>query len=290
MIIVRLMGGLGNQMFQYALGRCLSLKHKTTLRLDLSFLLSRPENAEYTFRNYELQDFNIIEDIATIKDLKKFNDILLSKSLIGRIEQKFRKYRTIDEPYFHFSESILLSPKNTYLNGYWQSEKYFSCIENIIRNDFTLKSIPGNNASILESMRQPNSISIHIRRGDYFSNPLINSFLGICSFQYYYDAVKLVAGKIKDPRFFIFSDDIEWAKQNIKLDFPVIYLDCDNKPSYDLFLMSQCSNNIIANSSFSWWAAWLNNKPDKIVVAPRKWFADTSINISDRIPEEWIKI
>jgi hypothetical protein len=189
----------------------------------------------------------------------------------------------VNESQFQFSVKILLLPQNTYLNSYLQSEKYFNDIDTVIRKDFTLKTLAVDNAMTLEKLNLPNSISHHVRRGDYVSNPLINSFLGVCPVQYYECAVKIITERIRNPQFFIFSDDTEWVKQNLKLDFPVSYQDINNKPYYDLYRMSQCSHNIIANSSFSWWAAWHNDNPEKIVFAPQNWFADKRIDCSDRL-------
>ena len=166
-------------------------------------------------------------------------------------------------------------------------------MENVIKNDFTVKSkLNGKNKELLQKIKKSNSIAIHIRRGDYVTNSIVNKVHGTCGIDYYNNAVNLMIRKINDPVFFIFSDDIKWTKDNIKTDFPTIYVSHNgpNKGYEDMRLMTQCKHFIIANSSFCWWGAWLSRNKKKIVIAPKRWFKVEGKNSSDIVPEKWIKI
>jgi hypothetical protein len=179
-----------------------------------------------------------------------------------------------------------------YYDGYWQSEKYFKPVENELRNELKLiLNLNCENAKLLDDISNSESVSMHIRRGDYIT--VKNNFrrFAICSLEYYKQCMDLFVNKLNNPIFYVFSADVDWAKDNFKGDqfrFIVYNLDC---PDIDLFLMSRCKNNIIANSSFSWWGAWLNQNNEKIVIAPKNWY-NGKINDSaiDLIPETWIRI
>ena len=180
-----------------------------------------------------------------------------------------------------------------YIEGYWQTEKYFKNIEHTIKKDFTFKTKPDkNNQSLLNQIKNCNAVAIHVRRGDYVKNPVANRILGVCNLDYYNKCINLIIRKINNPHFFIFSDDPKWTINNLNIDFPATYVSHNgsDKGYEDLRLMSNCKHQIIANSSFSWWGAWLNNNPNKVVMAPKKWFNDLSINTEDLIPESWVKI
>lgn len=284
MIITRLMGGLGNQMFQYALGKMLAEIHHTKLKLDLSWF----ENfGESTPRVYELGIFNIKEDFSSSLENYFFKNKVHFKYL------KLNSKRHIIQQKFEFEPKVLNLPNNVYIDGYWQSEKYFDQIEYIIRNEFTFKlPLTGQNLEISKKISDSNSISLHIRRGDYVLNPETNAHHGICSLEYYKKAVDLISSRIENPSFFVFSDDLNWARENLKIPFETIFIDWNTKEnSYiDMQLMSMCKHNIVANSSFSWWGAWLNQNGKKIVIAPDKWLNDITKNTSDLVNESWIKL
>ncbi len=282
MIIVKMMGGIGNQMFQYAAGRRLSIKHKTILKLDLSFLLDRTPRENFTYRDYELGVFNIHENFVSPLEIKIF-----------WVKQKLKLINLVNEPQHYFHESMSSISDNSYLVGYWQSEKYFKDVEDTIRYEFNVKfKAEGINKKIAEEINSCESVSVHIRRGDYVSNPETNKYHGLCPLEYYQKALKKITSRIENPHFFIFSDDPEWAQKNLDFEHPSKFITHNGaEKSYeDMRLMSLCKHNIIANSSFSWWGAWLNRNPDKIVIAPRKWFNDPSINTDDLIPESWMRI
>jgi glycosyl transferase family 11 len=289
MIIVKLCGGLGNQLFQYALGKSLSIASKLPLKLDINAF------KKDTLRKYYLNNFTINEELATQKEIVVFKNNIFLKAINKLTKNKFHYLNHIvNEKNICFEPQILKIKKKVYLDGYWQTEKYFKDIENILKKEFVLKTpLNAKNKKTLERISVSlNSVALHIRRGDYVNNTATSQFHGNCSLQYYQNAINLISEKIKDPHFFIFSDDIPWVKENLKSKYPMYYLD-NNPPEKgyeDLRLMSGCKHFIIANSSFSWWGAWLAENKNKIVIAPKKWFNDTSIDTKDLIPETWLKI
>lgn len=292
MIIVKLIGGLGNQMFQYAAGRHLAQKYNTKLKIDIQSFKN------YTLRNYGLNHFNIVENFATSKDLAyvRFpSDSIFIKAskYVLRSIPRVQSIKYIGEKEFNFQENTLSFLDNIYLDGYWQSEKYFLDIEDIIRYEFSIVNpLSSISQDIAEQIKDCESVSIHIRRGDYVSDPKTNSIHGTTGLEYYCRAIDLILEKTDKPHFFIFSDDPEWACSNIRPATPTIYVrrdDC-SKDYEDMCLMSMCKHNIIANSSFSWWGAWLNMNPEKIVIAPKKWFNSTNMNTQDLLPVKWHKL
>lgn len=289
MIVVKLMGGLGNQMFQYAAGRCLSYLYKTDLKLDLSFLNADSGNA-YTQRKFELHVFNINAFIATQSDLDFFNK-LNSNSIINTLHRKLPilfSSLTANENGHHFHKEFFSYPKNTYLNGFWQSQNYFLQIRDLLLNEFTLReNLSEDVLKNRDKITQTNSVSLHIRRGDYVSNKNALDFHGLCSIEYYNSAIEHIVARKDAVNLFVFSDDMTWVKQHLKTNCNVNYIE-QNEAFVDLHLMSLCKHNIIANSSFSWWGAWLNTNTEKMVIAPKKWFANT--NAPDIYPDEWIKM
>lgn len=295
MIVTQLTGGLGNQMFQYALGRALSLKHGTGLLFD-----TRPfDYQQYsdTKRSYELYVFDLPGRVANESELKKWGIPNRFKVLINRYLKlgldPYPKYY-LKERGHRFQREILMCPDNHYLSGFWQSEKYFKRIRSTIITDFEgrEKKISRLNKSLADRINSTESVSIHVRRTDYVTNSSAKVYHGVCSIQYYKKAMNHVEKKVKKPVYFVFSDDPVWAKDNIKSRHKTIYISHNRgrEAHEDIRLMSQCQHNIIANSSFSWWGAWLNQNKDKIVIAPKKWFADKSVDSSDLIPEKWKRI
>jgi hypothetical protein len=293
MIIVRLMGGLGNQMFQYAIGKRLALLRNVPLKADISFLLM--EGLSHTKRTYELGIFGLDMSIATDDELWKFKSIQDSriKSRMQKFSGLLFPYFTINEQYHEYDSSILQSPQNSLLVGFWQTEKYFLPIQKIIREDFYFKNaLDGVNLELSEQIKNTQSVSLHIRRGDYISNEETRQFHGSCSLEYYKNALQLMKSKFPEMQLFIFSDDIDWARENLNAEIPVIFVENNSGDNgyIDMQLMSLCKHNIIANSSFSWWGAWLNNNPEKVVIAPEKWFNEAKVNTKDVIPEGWYKL
>jgi hypothetical protein len=291
MIIVKLMGGLGNQMFQYAAAKALSVRHGVTLKVDLSFLNDRSARENFTFREYELDCFDNSIPIATNKELSIFNPpnkiISSLKSFLG-ISGPMRYC----ENTFKYNVSFSELPNEILLEGYFQSEKYFLQIRSLLLQDFKWRSpATGVNLSLTENIKSTNSVSLHIRRGDFAENKVINSFHGLCDINYYKRAISHINLNFENAIFFIFSDDINWAKKEIGMTSKVVYVDHNiGKESYwDMRLMSYCKHNIIANSSFSWWGAHFNSNPDKKVIYPSKWFGPNynHYNTKDMYPPSW---
>jgi len=276
MICVKLQGGLGNQLFQFAAGSAVADYHKTTLMFDLSFLKKRENNSGYTFRNYELNGFEYLR--------------IPSQTIIEKIKIRVRSINYYEEKTLRFDPLIFQQTfQNSYLKGYFQSEKYFESIKPQLRNILAIQ-VPHANYT-LEKIMKTNSLSLHIRRGDYISNPENLKFHGLCSISYYHQAIKHIAEHVPDLHVFVFSDDLNWARQHLVVNYPVHFVDNNNSIA-DMQLMSLCKHNVTANSSYSWWGAWLNNNPDKIVVAPKKWFADTIAESQSEtiVPEKWIRL
>lgn len=292
MIIAKLIGGLGNQMFQYAAGRYLSHLHQTELYVDTSYLTKNP-NGAYTKRDLELSVFNLDLKIATPEDIKKFS--IESSNKYSRALQRHLPILFTNlyaaESGIQYQKEFLNYPKNTYLDGFWQSERYFKPIESILIKEFTPKeSLNLDNQNWLNQINASESVSVHIRRGDYISNKNAQQHHGNLGIDYYTNALKLLTDTHKEIKVFVFSDDLNWCKENLKIDIPTYFVDANQKQNFhfDMYLMSQCKHNIIANSSFSWWAAWLNQNQNKKVIAPKNWFADQTLNTKDLIPSSWI--
>lgn len=291
-IIVKLQWWMWNQMFQYALWKHLSILNNTDLKLDLSFLQKKA--VWYTQRDYELHTFKIDVNFANEYDIPWYENRIINKYL----KYWFTKLNSqhIKEKQFHFDEEILKIKKNNiYLEGFWQTEKYFNDIEKVIRKEFNFINETNitNKKLINKILNEKNSVSFHVRRWDYVSNENTNKFHWICSIEYYNKAYKIIKNKLWKLQIYFFSDDINWAKQTFKFNEKCEYIDYNTwKNSYkDLELMSICKHNIISNSTFSWWSARLNNNPNKIIISPSKRFNDNNkINANDIVPNEWIKI
>lgn len=280
MIIVRVTGGLGNQMFQYAMYKSLEKKGKLVKLDSKSFYETKKEH-----NGYELERiFDIKPNKPTKEDLEKFDENNIST--LFKIKRKLfgDKKFVYDTKEYVFNKDVY-KLKNSYLNGYWQSIKYFEGIENDIKKDFRFKNqLDNKNLEILNEIENSNSISIHIRRGDYMSPENYNMYGCIATPTYYKKAIKVIEEKIENPTFFVFSNDMDWVKKNIQINSRVFYIDINSgNGSYkDMQLMSNCKHNIIANSSFSWWGAWLNENKNKIVIAPKKWINREDVD-SDKI-------
>lgn len=278
-------------MFQYAAGRRLACLHDVPLKLDLSWFDA--DLAGVTPRTFALSPFAIHAEPATQQEIAQLFEPYPGR--IMRFIELFnggRQKTHIRSKGVHFDPSILGLPDNVLLDGYWQSERYFQNIVSVIRSDFTLCSEPdGQNRDVMSALRRCNAISIHIRRGDYVTDEKAASRHGTCAVEYYKEAVKLTVERVDRPHFFVFSDDPEWVRKQFKIPYPMTLVDHNPDRAYeDLRLMSLCSHHIIANSSFSWWGAWLNPHPDKIVIAPSRWFNSPIMDTNDLIPTTWLRI
>lgn len=266
-------------MFQYALYLALKDKGRNAM-LDNSL-----------YSHVKMHNGNELERCFGI------NDPLIQGSklhiLYLRILLKLKPKKLLYQDTSMYNENVFTT-RCKYISGYWQSEKYFSQIENIIRTTFEFKNIDAQNRNLAEEINSQNSVSLHLRRGDYLGNSL---YSGICTNEYYMKAVDEIVinvTKKEDLFFYVFSDDKKYATEFInKLNYPALLIDFNNgSDSYkDMYLMSQCKHNIIANSSFSWWGAWLNTNPNKIVIAPSKWYnVENENRYRDIVPDNWIKI
>jgi len=291
MIISQLNGGLGNQMFQYAAGRCLAYTLGADFKIDITDLESNK------LRSYALGCFNTQLTFALPTDLKLINN--LNTTQTSRIKRIIRgdwhkkPIRHFKEKHFHYDPSFSSITDNYYLEGYWQSEKYFTAIANIIRTDFSFISPPSEfNLTMANNIQRHHSIAVHIRRGDYITDPNANKIHNTYNIEYYREAISNILGKVSDPHFYIFSDDPDWVRNNFIIDNPTTYVSHNNESACheDMRLISLCKHQIIANSSFSWWGAWLNPNPDKIIIAPLRWFNVTETDTSDLIPNSWLRI
>ena len=281
MIITKIKGGLGNQLFQYATGRAVASYHKLPLKLDLTWFET------HKFHNgYRLDQLAIEADIAIkneIIDLKGGNNVLFSalrKAGVVKRKTYFKEKRSS-----YFDKSVF---KNNfiYLEGYWQNELYFVKIRDLLLRELSPIS-PMNDVgcAYLECIKNSNSVSLHVRRGDYLN--LKN--IAVLDVDYYTTAIEYIRMNVEKPTFFIFSDDLEWCKNSLGFLDSCIYVDRTQTEIEDLKLMSFCQHNIIANSSFSWWGAWLNQNPNKTVIAPKSWHLNDpgSRNV---ILTDWIKV
>lgn len=299
MIITKLIGGLGNQMFQYAAGRSVALRKEDTYKLDISGF--EFQNKLDTPRSYELNIFNIKAGIATpreIEKLKQRNGSFLHNVVKNRIPL-VAKYIFPDSKsyyseniYHRFESRILTISGDAYLEGWWHSEKYFREFEEIIRKDFTFKKpLQEKYGRLIKDVRKDGSVSLHVRLGDYVGK--YRGYFSECSPGYYEKAIKAIAKKTRIRKIFIICEDISWIKNNLKIDYGYAYLPkAESKRDWQdcLRLMSFCDHQIIANSSYSWWGAWLNSNPHKVVAAPSKWFVEPKLDTKDLIPSSWIKI
>ncbi|MBI2720864.1 MAG: alpha-1,2-fucosyltransferase [Bacteroidetes bacterium] len=288
MIIVQLIGGLGNQMFQYAAGKALALHHGTELKLDISHLEAEAGN-EYTKRNFELNCFNLNYRLVSEEDRNVYfpKKISLIKRIVKRFFPALEKKNMFYEPGKKYYPEFFQLPNNTYLYGFWQSEKYFEKFASVLRAEFTPAApLPMALMDVKKRIEQRESVSLHIRRGDYVTLKSASDFHGSCGLDYYKKAIEFLS-HTKKIELFIFSDDIEWCRQNLIFDVPLTFVAQNNGACRDLYLMSLCKHNIIANSSFSWWGAWLNQNRGKIVVAPEYWFKTIKSKELDIIPDTW---
>jgi len=283
-IIAGLSGGLGNQLFQYAAARALSIKLNLPLKLDVSWFSNIPN------RNFALTPYSIEAEIC---EQNHFIPNFL-RPYINRFSKRYCMTRmgsiVFRERNFAFNETFNNISSPVFLEGYWQSEKYFKDASAHIHNDFILKEpISSECRSILDEINNSHSICVHIRRGDYVSDPLTAQTHGTCSLEYYEHNVAELARMAQTPHCFVFSDDCQWVRDNLNLSCPstIVDIHTGDEAHLDLFLMSSCQDFIIANSSLSWWAAWLGKHKQKKVIAPKQWFLNSDKDTKDLIPASW---
>lgn len=289
MIIGKIIGGLGNQMFQYVFYKYLSETKKVELKLDLEDFKS------YNLHNgYELiKVFNIDEQISTLID----NNYYQSKvPLLFKIENKlFKKNLLFGKSHFKESSYVINNKifnndiLNLYVEGYFQTSKY---MDYLIDKNISLFNFNTSLTKKEKIILSGNTVSIHIRGGDYINNPKDKQLFGnICTKNYYLGAIKYIRSRINKPKFIVFTNDLGYAEGILSgEDYEFVTWNSGKDSFRDIFLMTQCKHNIIANSSFSWWGAYLNQTKNKIVISPSIWFNNSKINQDNIIPNEWIKV
>jgi hypothetical protein len=277
MVIARLEGELGNQMFQYALARHLSKKRGDTLVLDASDLAGKRGK-----RFYALAPFNVKGTLQT--NCEYFREL--------------QALWVVREFSYGFNRSVLECPcPNIMLHGLWQTEQYFIDVAALIREDFTFKtSLPDSYSTLQSEIAESESVCLHIRRTDCLSSGFDDAFVG---FDYYQTGSHRISHHVNNPHFFVFSDDMEWCKQNLSIPYKKTFLHSDGPAIQHFQLMVKCKHFIIANSTFSWWAAWLGLHRDKVVIAPRHWFrsenqldltSSSLLQSDDLTPSSWLRI
>ena len=295
-IVVNVIGGLGNQMFQYAFAYSLSRKLNRSFELDTSDFETywHPHKSNSIWAPYQLDIFQIERELTSHNiQLRKIN--LLNKAIrkLKFIKRKFLKKGYYQESHHNFDKNVFNIQRDVYFVGYWQSERYFKEYREELLKKFTLKApIHMQTQKYKKMISSRNSASLHIRRGDYVSDVNTNNFHGVCSLEYYQKAVEYIIQVSDKTCFYIFSDDLDWAKKNLGFIENKIFVESDGSMlNYEeMYLMSLCNHNIIANSSFSWWGAWLNQNNKKVVIAPKKWFNDPLCNTTDVIPVNWTQL
>lgn len=276
--IVRIMCGLGNQMFQYAFGQVLG----NDTKYDLSWF-RKPKKKGTTQRTYELDMWNCHPQICSSDELQFYKKKNILLSLLG-IKQK--KNVIYEEPSNQYNKNLICS-KQGYFEGYFQVAAYYDKIRPQLLKEFTpSQELTSEYSKILEQIKSVTAVSIHIRRGDYVN---LQHKHPLCNKEYYQKAIEYICSKVKKPTFFIFSDDPKWVEENFEIKQKHIIVDVENTSGFsEIWCMKHCKHNIIANSSFSWWGAWLNENKSKIVIAPKQWFSTGSQ--TDIIPKNWIKL
>ncbi len=294
MIITQIIGGIGNQMFQYAAGLALAEKHGVPLLLDTRL-----------FQNYDLRPEGFLLDkifdidAAVAEEREILGLINWRVSRIGRrlIRNKFLSFLCGKNYYLQngvaFNREYLSLPSSCYIAGHWLSERFFINQEKLIRKQFTFKApLVGKNKELAIKIHQTSgAVSLHVRRGDYVNDPHTNAVHGTCSIDYYKNAMLIIEKQLNNPIYFVFSDDINWVREHLPFDKEHTFIDHNQgTESYnDMYLMSLCKHHIIANSSFSWWGAWLNTNQEKIVIAPKNWFSK-AVYSRDVVPKTWINL
>lgn len=280
-IISRLFGGAGNQLFQYAVGRCLADRLNCDLVLDSRYVEQSADRGD-CFEHFRNARFTRGTDLPPSK-----SDGFLRYGLWRKFGKNPKFYR---ERGLGFDATVLKLPANTYLHGYWQSQKYFQPIANKLREDLTFTTaLDQSNQDMADRIKDSSTpVSFHVRRGDYMAS---GSFAA-CPPEYYRAAVNQLSEQLGSLSCFVFSNDPTWARDNLNLGHETVVVDINDETSghFDMYLQSLCAHHVIANSTFSWWAAWLNPSETKQVIAPKAWFSKDKLSNPDICPPEWTRL
>jgi hypothetical protein len=283
MIITEINGGLGNQLFQYAAGLSLAEKHQTQFKINVDF-----KQAD-TSRTLGLSHFNIFLESATPEEIKHYSPTsILFKKILSYLPLALQKF--YKERQFSYQPDFEKLGPNVYLKGYWQSERYFSTIATQVKDIFTLQPhFYSNILPLIEEIKQTESVSIHVRKGDYLLHPYSDYYATLES-AYYNNALAALQDNLPQLKLYVFTDDPKWVKENLALPIPYTLISgVQTRSMYEDFqAMLSCKYHIIANSSFSWWTAWLSAREGKKVVAPKEWFKNGPSDTADLIPKSWL--
>jgi len=299
MIVVKLAGGLGNQLFQYSFAKALSHKFNQKLYMDTSsFSYYQTRNEQYKLTNQQIRDYQLKYFNIKSKVLNKYFQHHIIRPITN--SNKSNLYSKTIEIIFNFkiispisfSQLQLKHVKNIIIEGYWQNQDIIEEYKEELLKELSLKEpLHSRYGEYLNQINSTNSIGVHIRRGDYVDNTIMKNKFVECNSEYYHDSISYIDNIISDTNFFVFSDDIEWARNNINYSKKMNFVDIDGLAFEHLYLMSRCKHQIIANSTFSWWAAWLNKNSSKLVLYPKNWYYDKELNNTViRIPSNWIEI
>lgn len=294
MKIVKFKGGLGNQLFQYSLIRALQLQYNCAdVKGDFSYYMDIKND---TVRVPRIEKLNVTLDKANGNEISKVCFFRLPGNPMSLFYKGHIFFEKILNNKYYFESDrrhrdINNLLKYEYLDGYWQSWRNLSGIEDILRGEIRPKNnLSKNTEEVIEKIKTENAVFLGIRRGDYLAKAKSRNHFGSFGIEYYSRAIEYIKERVENPIFYIFSNDIDWVKQNMEFDCDVIYRDDDVQTSdvEELFIMAACKHAIIVNSTFYWWGAWLIEKTDKIVIAPKKWFADDKP--IDIVPDSWVKM
>lgn len=281
-VYVRLLGGLGNQLFQYGMGRTLADARNAELVLDPRFILRKG-----CISGLAIDEFAIRARYLTEAEATHFKEPVwkLSRALRRQINPWLGYYH---ETVHSFDAAALAQSLDVMLSGFWQSERYFANHGPQLRTDLVLKrQMPSAAVKLATQMASSHSVAMHVRRGDYLTNPKALIKHGVTSAHYYQTALQLMIEKLGDVDLYVFSDDPDWVRTNIQYHKIIFVSDFGFSAEQDLWLISTCQHQIIANSSFSWWGAYLNDYDSKIIVAPQPWFDAKHMEQQDIIPADW---
>lgn len=279
-----LRGGLGNQMFQYAAGRVVEERSGAPLLLD-GTLISAEE-----FRSYALGALGVDAEVV-IDEKADARAIACDEGLLDRYVRARYGAGALIETGHEFNDELGSAPAGCVLYGYWQSEQYFGGLGEQLRTELTphgLGSAAAGHAAAIDSAPAP--VAVHVRRGDYAEDPRKLADHGLMGVDYYYAASEQVADRVVGPEFFVFSDDPEWCARELRLAGPTRIVSGETTEIDDLGLMARCRHFVIANSSFSWWGAWLGERPGSVIAAPLQWFDGLELDSSDLVPDRWLRL
>ena len=304
MIVARLQGGMGNQMFQYALARRLAAERGTEVGLDLTTLLDRTPHPDFVFRDYDLDLFKVRARVLAEGELRDVVGVprgrLQNRREVTPHLNRWRRfwsrdaYLLVKERGFGFDPEVLALEGNLYLDGYWQSPRYFAPIASALAADFALQApLPARVQELADRIGAVNSLCINVRRADFVALAAAARLHGACDRDYFERALAAIVPRIGAPEIFVTSDDVPWCRENLRFGHPTTFLDHDwagPRFSHYLALMVRCRHFIIPNSTFAWWAAWLSTSPGKVVVAPQVWFRGLPAEGADLLPAEWLRV